>query len=163
MNKAHGGKHAPKLPENGLWANGKDMICEKFRSVYSQLYNSASSEEEINVINARVESNIVRNDSVEMRKITEDEEGVKLAAVTTKKNKGDVPQIYTSSAIRNDPDVFYEHLASAFRSWLYQGTVTTSLLNCAFMPLLKNSLKNPAETKSYQSSYSWVFPLFETV
>ena len=95
MKKAHGGKHAPGLPENVAGANGEDEICEKFRSAYSELYNSASSEDKMNVIKIRVDANIVGNASVEpqVSKITM--EVVKLAIVTMKKNKGDLSKIYT--------------------------------------------------------------------
>ena len=93
MKKVHGGKHTPGLPENVAGVNGKDTICEKFCSVYSVLYNSASSEEKINVIKNRVDPNFVGNASVEVNKNTM--EDVKLAIVTMKKNKGDVSQIYT--------------------------------------------------------------------
>ena len=43
MKKSHGGKHSHDLPENVAGANGPEEICEKFRSVYSELYNSAGS------------------------------------------------------------------------------------------------------------------------
>ena len=33
-------------------------------------------------------------------------------------------------------DIFFENLASVFRSWLFHGTVIRSLLAYAFMPLL---------------------------
>jgi hypothetical protein len=87
--------------------------------------------------------------SMEAEKITC--EVVKMAAVTMKKCKGDVSGSFTSDAIRNAPDILFENLASVFRSWLYHGTVTRSLLACAFMPLLKSSLKDPGETKSYRA------------
>ena len=35
--------------------------------------------------------------------------------------------------------------------WLYYGRVTPSILVCAFIPLLKSSLKNPASTDSYRA------------
>ena len=45
-------------------------------------------------------------------------------------------------AILNGPDMLFDQLASVFRSWLVHGTVT-SLLDCAFLPLLKSALKDP--------------------
>ena len=42
-------------------------------------------------------------------------------------------------------------LALVYRSWLVHGKVTVSLLACAFLPLLKNALKNPADTNSYRA------------
>ena len=49
------------------------------------------------------------------------------------------------------------------RSWLVHGIVTPSLLACAFLPLLKNSLKDPADTNSYRAiaSSSLLLKLFD--
>ena len=98
-------------------------------------------------IKQRVEASVSEQSCNEVSKVTN--EVVKLAAVTMKKSKGDVTGSYTSDAIRNVPDLLFDRLASVFRSWLCHGTVTRSLLACAFMPLLKNSMKYPAETKNY--------------
>ena len=149
MKKAQGGRHKPGLPENVGGANGEEEICEKFCSVYSELYNSTGTEDKMNVIKERISAKIGDGASVEVNKISGGV--VKTAAVTMKKNKGDVSGSYTSDAIRNAPDIFFDYLASVFRSWLFHGTVTRSLLACAFMPLLKNTLKDPAETKSYRA------------
>jgi hypothetical protein len=149
MKKSHGGKHSPGLPENVAGANGEEEICEKFRTVYSALYNSADSSDEMNVVKQRIEEGISEDSAIEADKITC--AVVKMAALSMKKCKGDVTGSFTSDAIRNAPDILFKNLASIFRSWLYHGTVTRSLLACAFMPLLKNSLKDPGETKSYRA------------
>ena len=149
MKKSHGGKHSPNLPENVAGANGEEEICEKFRTVYSALYNSADSSEEMVNVKERVEDNIGEDSINEVQKITC--ATVKMAAVSMKKSKGDVTGSFSSDAIRNAPDILFENLAAVFRSWMYHGTVTKSLLVCAFMPLLKNSLKDPGETKSYRA------------
>ena len=53
-----------------------------------------------------------------------------------KPSKGDVSGSYTSDAFLNAPDSFFDLLAPVFRSWLIHGTVTMSLLACAFLPSL---------------------------
>ena len=68
-----------------------------------------------------------------------------------KKGKADVFGSYSSDAIRHAPDSFYEQLALIYRSFLVHGSVAWPLLACAFMPLLKSILKNPAATKSYRA------------
>ena len=82
-----------------------------------------------------------------------------------KPKKSDISGSYTSDAILNAPDILFDQLASVYRSWLLHGTVTTSLLACAFLPLLKNSLKNPAETNSYRAiaGSSLLLKLFDQV
>ena len=57
----------------------------------------------------------------------------------------------------------FEILALIFRSWLVHGTITPSLLACAFLPLLKSGLKDPADTNSYRAiaGSSLILKLFE--
>ena len=90
---------------------------------------------------------------------------VKKAACKMKPGKGDVSEGYTSDAILSAPDILFDKLAQVYRSWLIHGTVTTSLLACAFLPLLKNSLKNPADTNSYRAiaGSSLLLKLFDQV
>ena len=68
-------------------------------------------------------------------------------------------------AILNAPDVFFDHIALVFRSWLVHGTVTLSLLACAFLPLYKGGLKDPAKTDSYRAiaGSSLLLKLFDNV
>ena len=66
-------------------------------------------------------------------------------------NKSDVTGSYTSDLLLHAPDSMFAALAAVFRSWLVHGTVTRHLLVCAFMPLLKPALKDPASTESYRA------------
>ena len=63
----------------------------------------------------------------------------------------------------NAPDILFDHLASIFRDWVVHGTVTATLLACAFLPLLKSSLKDPADTGSYRAiaGSNLILKLFE--
>ena len=90
---------------------------------------------------------------------------VKEAAGLMKKGKADVSGGFTSDAILNGPDLLFEQLALVFRSWCIHGTVTRSLLACAFLPLLKSALKDPADTGSYRAiaGSSIVLKLFDKV
>ena len=92
-------------------------------------------------------------------------ESVKEAAGLMKCGKGDVSGGYSSDAILNGPDVLFDQLAAVFRSWCVHGTVTPSLLACAFLPLLKSSLKNPADPASYRAitGSSIILKLFDKV
>jgi hypothetical protein len=76
---------------------------------------------------------------------------VKEASRRLKAGKGDVTGSYTSDAIKNCPDLFYDLTASVFRSWLTHGTVTLSMLSCAFLPLFKGGLKDPSSTDSWRA------------
>ena len=90
---------------------------------------------------------------------------VREAAELKKCGKADVTEGFSSDAILNGPDILFERLASVYRSWCVHGTVTPSLLACAFLPLLKSSLKDPADPGSYRAiaSSSIVLKLFDKV
>ena len=82
-----------------------------------------------------------------------------------KPQKSDVSNCSTSDALLNAPDIMFEQLAAIFRSWITHGHITPSLLACSFLPLLKSSLKDPANTGSYRAiaGSSLILKLFEKV
>ena len=107
-------------------ANGEAEVCEKFKTVYENLYNSAPSVEETGRLKVQIQSNIKQEDVVEVQRVTA--EAVKHAAGLMKKGKADVSGSYGSDAIRQAPDRLYELLAAVFRSWLVHGTISQPLL-----------------------------------
>ena len=153
----------PDLPDTVAGANGQEEIVEKFKEVYSALYNSASSEAEMPELVTKVAELIRPESSDEVSKVTGYE--VKKAVSQLKSKKGDVSGSFTSDALIHAPDELFDILASIFRSWLLHGTVTRSLLACAFLPLLKSSLKDPCDTGSYRAiaGSSLILKLFENV
>ena len=80
-------------------------------------------------------------------------------------SKNDVSDGFTSDALKHAPDLLYDQLAQVFRSWLYHGTVTSSLLACSFLPLLKSQLKDPSDPDSFRAiaGSSLILKTFETV
>ena len=152
------------VPENLDGKVTHDTILERFKECYEELYNSAESTEALNALKEQISENVCGEESLlEVCKITG--EIVKQAACKMKPGKGDVSGGYSSDAILNAPDIFFDQLAMVYRSWLLHGTVSLNLLACAFLPLLKNSLKNPAETNSYRAiaGSSLLLKLFDQV
>ena len=98
---------------------------------------------------SKVEDSVSQEDEDQERKVKA--EAVKTAVLLMKKGKCDVSGSFTTDAIKDAPDSFFEHLAAVYRSWLVHGTVSRPLLVCAFLPLLKSSQKDPALTKSYRA------------
>ena len=159
-----GGKGSQtELPDNVAGAHGQDEIADKFREVYSTLYNSAGTQGEMTFLKAKVSELIKLSSVSEVMKVTGAK--VKEAVGKMKPYKGDVSGGFTSDALLNGPDILFDQLAAIFRSWLVHGTVSLSLLACAFLPLLKSSLKDPADTGSYRAiaGSSLVLKLFEKV
>ena len=151
------------LPDNVAGANGEEEIVEKFLNVYQAVFNSAGSGAEMDEIKTKVKQ-MIKSDSIEeVWKVTGSK--VKQAALLMKPDKSDVTGSFTTDAILNSPDIMFEQLACVYRSWLVHGTVTPSLLACAFLPLLKNALKDPANTDSYRAiaGSSILLKLFDKV
>ena len=73
-------------------------------------------------------------------------------------------QGFSSSCLKNAPLSLLENMSLIFCSWLLHGRVTSSILVCAFIPLIKNSLKDPSSTESYRAiaASSLVLKLFES-
>ena len=59
---------------------------------------------------------------------------VKKAVGKIRPAKADVSGSFTSDALLHAPDSFSDLLALVYKSWLVHGTVTPSLLACAFLP-----------------------------
>ena len=150
MKKIKGNKKGSHdLPDNVGGATGENNIVEEFKKVYSALYNSAESLEDMLTLKEKLTAEISEGSVAEADKLTG--KIVKEAACRMKPNKSDISQSFTSDAILYAPDIFFDHLALVYRSWLIHGTVTISLLSCAFLPLFKGGLKDPALTDSYRA------------
>ena len=141
----------------------EDSIVEQFKDVYSALYNSSESSVDLSNLKDQLRDEISVDSLHEVNKITG--QSVKEAACRMKPRKSDVSSSYTSDAILNAPEIFFDILALVYRSWLLHGTVTLSLLACAFLPLFKGGLKDPANTDSYRAiaGSSLLLKLFDNV
>ena len=150
------------LPDSVSGASGEDDIAEKFKSVYEALYTSADTHAEMAELHQRVGSLIGNNSQEEVAKITGSK--VKETVTMMKAQKGDVSGSFTSDAILHAPDILFEQLAVIFRSFLIHGTVTSYLLACSFLPLIKGT-KDPSDTGSYRAiaGSSLILKLFEKV
>ena len=162
MKKIKGGKkESNDLPDSVGGASGEHSIVEEFRKVYFALYNSSDTSEDMAVLKEELKTLITGTREADL--ITG--KAVKEAATRMKPKKSDISGSYTSEAILNAPDIFFDHLALVYRSWLLHGTVTLSLLSCAFLPLFKGGLKDPSKTDSYRAiaGSSLLLKLFDNV
>ena len=150
------------LPECVCGVTGETKIVEVFKNVYSELYNSSNTVYQMTELKQLLQSEISDSCLQHANRITG--AVVKEAACRMKPGKSDVSTSYTSDALINAPDTF-DLLALVFRSWLVHGTVSLSLLACAFLPLFKGGLKDPANTDSYRAiaGSSFLLKLFNNV
>ena len=150
------------LPETVDGATGVDEIAGKFKEVYEKLYTSSDSSEGMREIDEKIKDLLKVESSDEVEKMTTSV--VKEAAMKMKSNKMDVSQGYSSECLKNAPTCLFENLSLVFRTWLYHGKVTSSILVCAFLPLIKSNLKDPAASESYRAlgGSSLILKLFES-
>ena len=154
---------AADLPETIDGATGQDEIAAKFKEVYEKLYNSSDSSKEMEKIEESIKSLITKQDnSEEIEKVTS--EIVEKAVMRMKSNKMDVSQGFSSNCLKNAPKCLFDNLSLIFQSWLFHGRVTSSILVCAFIPLIKSSLKDASATESYRAiaGSSLILRLFES-
>lgn len=143
-----------------------DSILDRFRECYEQLYNSAGTGDAMAIIKEKL-ANLVQGNSAQSLKEVHKVTGklVKEACSRMLPGKTDVSEVYSSDVFINAPDILFEQLASVFRSYLVHGTVSLQILSCAFLPLFKGGLKNPAVFDSYRAiaGASQLLKLFEYV
>ena len=155
-------KSAQEVPCSLEGTVGDSAICEKFRSLYEELYNSCSSEGEMTRLLQDLEEKINCQAEGEVSKVTA--AVVRRACARMKGGRLDVTQAYTSDVFLHGPNLLHDHLASIFQSFLVHGTVPLNILVCSFMPLLKAG-KSPVKFDSYRAvaGASQLLKLFEYV
>ena len=102
-----------ELPDNVEGASGEEEIADKFREVYSALYNSSGSQDGMAVLREHVQGLIGPESVAQVSKVTG--QAVKKAAVLLKPQKSDISGGFTSDALLNSPDILFDMLAAVFR------------------------------------------------
>ena len=146
LSKQKSGQQVPESLEGEVTEDG---ILSKFRELYDKLYNSASTQEDVGRLKTHLEEMMDSSSMTEVKKITT--ETVKNACTRMKPGKNDVSESYTSDVCLHAPDSMFQALAAVFRSFLVHGTVTLSILSCAFLPLYKGGHKKPDKFTSYRA------------
>ena len=158
--------HGQAVPESLDGKVTHDTILDRFRECYEELYNSAGTQHAMDIIKEKLKNIIQGNkdQSVkEIQKVTG--KLVKEACGRMLPGKTDVTEVYSSDVFIHAPDILFDQLAAVFRSYLVHGTVSLQILSCAFLPLFKGGLKNPAVFDSYRAiaGASQLLKLFEYV
>ena len=152
-----------KVPDCLEGETTKEGIIEKFRELYSELYNSANTSNEVLVVKERFKNMSEQCSKVEVNKINNDI--VTQACNRIKAGKSDVTEAYSSDIFINAPNIMMDKLADIFKSYLFHGNVSEIILGCAFLPLFKGGFKKPDQFSSYRAiaGSSQLLKLFEYV
>jgi hypothetical protein len=103
-----------------------------------------------NVINS-LQNNVNDNPSDSMKDLnlfTADL--VKSAVKKLKADKSDVSGQFTSDCLKAAPDIFFDKLASLFRSSLSHGYISQDLILCALSPIVKDPNGDISSSKNYR-------------
>ena len=152
-----------QLPDSLEGANGHTEVVDKFRELYEALYTSAGTEGPMEELKLQIWNLVDCRSQAEVRRVTP---GIVAAACRRMKGgKIDVTQSYASNIFSQAPPLLCQKLALVFRSFLTHGTITKSILTCAFMPLLKSARKDPSKFDSWRAvaGASQLLKLFEYV
>ena len=109
-------KGGQSVPDSVDGAQGHKEILDKFRQVYSELYNSAESTDAMTEIKRKLQGLIGHDSVTEVNKVTGDV--LKEACCRMKPGKMDVSGSYTSDVFLNAPDSLFEKIAPVFRSFM---------------------------------------------
>ena len=129
--------------------HGAENISNYFKEIYEKLYNEQDVMDN-NVINSlQNDVNDNPNDSMkDLNLFTADL--VKSAVKKLKADKSDVSGQFTSDCLKAAPDIFFDKLASLFRSSLSHGYISQDLILCALTPIVKDPNGDISSSKNYR-------------
>ena len=76
---------------------------------------------------------------------------VQAAVQKLKTGKVDITGEFSSEALLNAPNEFFEIMAELFKAFLIHNDFSADILACAFMPLLKGALKDDTKSDNYRA------------
>ena len=127
----------------------KENIADHFGNIYSNLYNSADDEREMESVKVKVENAINEASLEDVNKVTPDV--VKKAAYKLKSVKSDPSFSFSSDCLKNAPDNVFVCLSEIVQGFLVHGHVTIGLLVSTLIPLVKDPLSSMNTSKNYRS------------
>ena len=129
--------------------NQQQDIPNHFKGIYSKLYNSANDGDELNAVKSEVDMKINFTQLKDVEKVTA--KVVKEATGCLKDNKTDPIYSFSSDCLKNGPEVLFDHLSLAIKSYLIHGHMTVFLLLATLVPIIKDKLGSVNSSKNYRS------------
>ena len=128
---------------------GSTNIANHFATIYSNLYNQVSQEQEINDLRAELNSKISSANIADIHRI--DISLVKIALRRMKGNKSDSLFDFQSDCLINGPPELAQHLVNMLRSFFTHGIVPYCILVCTLLPLVKDKLGDITQSSNYRA------------
>ena len=149
------------LPTSVDGTSGQANVANRFKDVFSALYNSVDDKNGLEAVEERISILLSKENNIaEVNKLTPDV--VRKATMSLKSHKMDVSQGLSSDAFLQAPDLLFNLLSMVFKDWMTHGAITKTVIACALIPLLKGN-KNPDESDSYRAiaSSTIILKIFE--
>ena len=122
-----------------------ENIETHFEAIYSELYNSANDEDEVNNIKGKVE-NMIKDVNIEdVEKVTP--EIVEKAAQKLNPGKSDPVFTFSSDCTRHGTNKLYSLLASLYQGFKLHAHVSQGLLISTLVPIVKDQLASISLSK----------------
>ena len=124
-------------------------IAGHFGKIYSELYNSAEDEAEMQDVKLKVDKAVNSASLVDVDKITP--EVVKKAAHKLKSGKSDPSYSFSSDCFKNGAENLYVRLSELIQGFVIHSHVTLGLLISTLVPIVKDPLASINISKNYRS------------
>ena len=115
---------------------GDDKIANHFCDIYEELYNSVLSDDALGELLTQINNDISDDDLVDVNQITPDL--IQEAIDHLKTGKSDVDYDWKSEAFIHGAEALASPLSFIFKCFLIHGHISTFLLLCSLVPLVKD-------------------------
>ena len=129
--------------------NKPDEIADRFKEIYSELYNRTGSTEPMDDLLKEVNDKISDEDLDMVDKVT-GELVEHILKQKIKNGKSDPEFDITTDSLKNAPKELHEILAKFLRASLIHGYISHSLLLCAIVPLVKKKNGKLDDSDNYR-------------
>ena len=128
---------------------GDKNIANHFSAIYEGLYNSVISDDALGVLLDEINENISEEDLQDVDKITSSV--IKDSIDNLKMGKSDVQYDWKSEAFIHGIDALASPLAFLFKSFLIHGHISTFILLCALVPIVKDTHGEKRSSSNYRA------------
>ena len=127
----------------------KEDIPGHFKTIFSDLYNSADDNEELLLVLKEVEEKIDESSIDDVELVTASI--VKEASKNLNDSKSDPQLKFSSDCIKHGTDDLFEKLATVIQCFLIHGHVTYFLLLATLVSIIKEKLGKLNSSKNYRT------------
>ena len=115
------------LPTSVDGTSGQANVANRFKDVFSALYNSVDDKNGLDAVEERISILLSKENNIaEVNKLTPDV--VRKATMSLKSHKMDVSQGLSSDAFLQAPDLLFNLLSIVFKDWMTHGAITKTVL-----------------------------------